>query len=79
VKVICNRKELTIREQARANLYMRRENSFANMDMFFKSLDEENLDYIRYQVAFVNESMHAFQLQKIADETKQDLLFIMSS
>ena len=23
--------------------------------------------------------MHAFQLQKISDETKQDLLFIMSS
>ena len=48
-----NKKELTIRDQAKMNTTMRRENSFSNMDMFFKSLDEENLDYIRYQVGFV--------------------------
>lgn len=41
------------------------------MDMFFKSLDEDNLDYTKLKVGFMNgESMHAFQLQKLQEETK---------
>ena len=50
---------------------MKRETSFSNQNIFYKSLDEENLDYVKYKVSFLeDESMHAFQLQKISYETK---------
>lgn len=61
VKIVSNKKELTIKDVARNKTTIRRDNSFSNMEMFFKSLDEENLDFTKYQVGFVSgESMHAF-------------------
>jgi hypothetical protein len=41
----------------------RRNSSFSNMEMFFKSLNEEDLDYRKHPVHFtVDESLHAFQV-----------------
>ena len=39
------------------------------MEMLFKSLNEEDLDYYKHLVRFTDlESLHAFQLQKLDEE-----------
>lgn len=46
IKIIFNKKELQVQEQKRFSL-IKRGNS-KNYEAFFKSLDEENRDYITY-------------------------------
>lgn len=49
-------------------------------ETYFKRLNEDDLDYIKHDVHFVDkESIHAFQIIKVSDTTKNNMLFVLSS
>ena len=46
MKIVWNRKELAVKDNInKSSKLLKRESTFSNMDMFYKSLDEDNLDY----------------------------------